>query len=77
MRLNGLNFTRENPDILPYYEESTALHEFGHQLGLPHNAEPNCLMNEHADEARALREKTSDVITDFCAFELRQIRNHE
>lgn len=69
------SFTRENSSLLPKYEASTALHEFGHQLGLPHNTEPNCLMNEQADEAQVVVENSADVLTDFCDFEKQMIRN--
>lgn len=62
-------FTAENPKILADYEESTALHEFGHQLGLPHNNVPFCLMNERADEILAITERPGDAIVDFCKFE--------
>ncbi len=62
-------FTQSNPKTLANYEVSTALHEFGHQLGLPHNEEPGCLMNKHAEEAHVARQSPKDVIMDFCEFE--------
>lgn len=69
------NFTRSNPDTLPNYEISTALHEFGHQIGLPHDTEPGCLMNETVEESRQAKERPADVVTDFCAYEESLISN--
>jgi len=48
---------------------STLLHEFGHQLGLPHNSESRCLMNEQLEVGGASRYQPDD----FCAFEQKQI----
>jgi len=59
--------TRDNPDTLSNYELSTALHEFGHQLGLPHNEQPGCLMNEQVELKRD--ERPADVVVDFCDYE--------
>lgn len=67
------NFTEANPDSLPSYEASTALHEFGHQIGLPHNNIRGCLMNEHAGTGVTF-EDPSDVLTDFCNYEKKLIR---
>jgi hypothetical protein len=49
------------------FEFSTLLHEFGHQLGLGHNEQGGCLMNEEAEVGGRVR--SSQVITDFCEFE--------
>lgn len=65
------DFTEDSPNTLINYEVSTALHEFGHQLGLPHNQEPGCLMNERAEIAHGALENPEDVITDFCEYEKR------
>ena len=65
-------FSREDPGILANYEVSTALHEFGHQLGLDHNDRPGCLMNEEVEIGR-FWERPEDVILDFCEFELQQL----
>ncbi len=63
------NLTIGNPKTFDNYWSSTALHEFGHQLGLPHNEIKGCLMNEHAESGQVLRENPEDVIIDFCAYE--------
>lgn len=67
-------FTRNSPATLSNYEASTALHEFGHQIGLSHNRERGCLMNEHAEEAHVAAQNPEDVIIDFCEFEKDQIK---
>lgn len=67
------NFTARSPDLLASYEASTALHEFGHQLGLAHNEEPDCLMNEHIDLGERRLQKPEEVIMDFCEFEKVQL----
>ncbi len=56
------------------YMESTILHEFGHQIGLPHNQDEDCIMNEkvaHADDSGFF----SGIYTptDYCALEVTQI----
>jgi hypothetical protein len=68
------DFSRINPDVLSSYEASTALHEFGHQLGLGHNTLPKCLMNEKAETGQAAWESPEDVVTDFCQSEKAQIQ---
>ncbi|MDP2933774.1 MAG: hypothetical protein Q8N81_06645 [bacterium] len=73
-----VDFTKSNPDTLSAYEASTILHEFGHQLGLPHNEAPDCLMNSSAEQSHVAREVESDVVTDFCLQEtelIKQLRN--
>ena len=52
---------------------SLLLHEFGHQLGLGHNATSGCLMNaqtEFSDGGKLL-----EKINDFCPDEKNQIKN--
>jgi hypothetical protein len=66
--------TANNPGLLPGYFESTALHEFGHQLGLKHNDEPGCLMNPFVERSSIERQTSLDVITDFCDYEKQQIK---
>jgi len=69
------NFTANVPYTFSSYQLSTALHEFGHQLGLEHNDVPNCLMNAKAENAGTPRLSAADVVTDFCPLEVDQIRH--
>ena len=69
-------FSKDDSGIRANYEVSTALHEFGHQLGLDHNDRPGCLMNEDVEIGR-FWERPEDVIVDFCEFEKMQIANRE
>ena len=68
------NFTSNSPKTLDNYVESTALHEFGHQIGLGHNQQPGCLMNEQLEQAYRFSERPVDVITDFCEYEKQLIQ---
>jgi predicted Zn-dependent protease len=68
------DFTKTSPDTFVNYFESTALHEFGHQLGLEHNDEPGCLMSARAEHGYYVQESASDVIVDFCPYEKEQIK---
>ncbi len=61
--------TSRNYGLFDRYVASTALHEFGHQIGLPHNENPGCLMNTGVDEGDVVREGAEDVIVDFCDYE--------
>lgn len=63
------SFTKESPSTLPEYIESTALHEFGHQLGLAHNNYSDCLMLDSVDGNNVVRETPDEVLTDFCNYE--------
>lgn len=67
------SFTQASPGTLNNYIESTALHEFGHQLGLDHNEESGCLMNAHAEKNHVALENPKSILTDFCDFEKLQI----
>jgi len=69
-------FTASEPQVLPQYEESTALHEFGHLLGLSHNDEPGCLMNERAEQSHTAQARPEAVITDFCTYEKSVIESY-
>jgi hypothetical protein len=69
--LRGL--TARNSELFDRYVVSTALHEFGHQLGLGHNENPGCLMNSGVDEGNVVREDVSDVVIDFCDYEKQSI----
>jgi hypothetical protein len=66
-------FAADSPATVPAYEASTLLHEFGHQIGLDHNDEPDCLMNARAEQGGQPRYAAQDVVTDFCPFEKQQI----
>lgn len=67
-------FTENVPRSADSYKISTILHEFGHQLGLPHNDEPGCLMNEKVEMDRTPKPNPADVIVDFCPLERNAIR---
>ena len=70
-----LDFTQDSPDnTLVNYEVSTILHEFGHQIGLPHNSEPNCLMNEQVEIHSGVFESLNSIIMDFCDLEKQSIQ---
>ncbi len=68
------NLTQFNRDVFPTYMGSTALHEFGHQLGLKHNDIHGCLMNPAAEKKEVAWQSAADVITDFCDYEKGLIR---
>jgi hypothetical protein len=68
------SFTSSTPATYTTYAVSTLLHEFGHQIGLPHNNEPACLMNEHAESDGIPKNHPSLTVTNFCAFEEEQIK---
>ncbi len=62
------------PDALPQYQESTMLHEFGHQLGLDHNSQTGCVMNPAIENASVPAGFTDNYTpTAFCQYELNQI----
>ena len=59
----------------PQYVESTLLHEFGHQIGLPHNERPECIMNSSVESPLgALSFSLPTTPTRFCPFELNQLQ---
>jgi hypothetical protein len=68
------DLTDENSNLLSSYEESTSLHEFGHQLGLQHNIQTGCLMNEFVELGDVKHQRPPDVITDFCDLEKNLIK---
>lgn len=63
------DFTKDSPETFAPYLLGTILHEFGHQIVLPHNREPGCLMNEHAEIDHVAKTNPEEVVTDFCEFE--------
>ncbi len=68
------DFTKHNPELYNSYLYSTLLHEFGHQLGLGHNSEFDCLMNEEAEERNVFFENPDEVIVDFCPYEQEELQ---
>ncbi|MCL5666938.1 MAG: hypothetical protein M1383_04175 [Patescibacteria group bacterium] len=69
-------FTRDNPATFNNYLLSTILHEFGHQLGLPHNELDGCLMNENAEASHNARPSPETVLVNFCPEELAEIKEN-
>jgi len=69
------NFSSNRLLITKAYEVSTLLHEFGHQLGLSHNQEKDCLMTEHAEQDHTAKDDTTEIVSDFCEMEKQQIVN--
>jgi hypothetical protein len=68
------SLTAGYPEALPQYQESTMLHEFGHQLGLEHNQQTGCIMNTGIEDATAPASISySYTPTSFCKFEENQI----
>ncbi len=67
------SFSSQNPNAFSDNVESTALHEFGHQLGLQHNTQPGCLMQAQADDFDLFYGNNEGVISDFCDFERNEI----
>lgn len=66
--------TADFPQAMAQYVESTLLHEFGHQIGLDHNSEPDCIMNERVEKPEKLNFFSSEYTnTKFCNFELGQL----
>lgn len=68
--------TNNNPAASSAYLLSTALHEFGHQLGLQHTMQKKCIMNEYV-EVYTDQNKDLSTPTDFCDSEKQQIQDIE
>ncbi len=68
-----LGFTEINPQLYEMFILSTILHEFGHQLGLGHNMDPKCLMNEEADQRSLVFQNPNEVVVEFCAEEEQEL----
>lgn len=66
--------TQDYSQSLEQYAQSTMLHELGHQLGLDHNTEDDCVMNAEV-ESPQLGGVFSGSFTplEFCDFELKQL----
>ncbi len=68
------DFTENNLSAFNSYANSTLLHEFGHQIGLVHNSNTNCIMSEHAGiNGKALEFYGQLSPQDFCGFEQTEI----
>lgn len=67
--------TQRLPIAFAQYVESTMLHEFGHQLGMGHNAESDCIMNQKVESP----DENNGIFvgkftqSDFCEFEKKQL----
>jgi predicted Zn-dependent protease len=58
------------------YLLTTLLHEFGHQLGLPHTENTSCIMLPHARQFRVREDWYADSVPEgFCEEELSAISN--
>jgi hypothetical protein len=67
--------TNLSPQSLPELQQSTLVHEFGHQLGLDHNTEGGCVMNAAVESPEVISVFVPPTIpTDFCTFELDQLQ---
>lgn len=68
--------TSQYPEAFKQYLETTVLHEFGHQIGLPHNQQNGCIMNIKVDRPKA-QGFFSGIYTpnDFCDFEKESLKN--
>lgn len=68
-------FLQGNSLKLADYLFSSLLHEFGHQIGLQHNTDPNCIMNQNAGiDGKPLEFYGASSPTDFCKTEKEQIK---
>lgn len=62
----------ENDDVASN-TSAVLLHEFGHQLGLGHNDNFGCLMNESTEFVEG--DGSSNIIVDFCDLERNEIKD--
>ncbi len=68
--------TADYPYSLDGYIESTLLHELGHQLGLDHNQQEDCVMNEKVDQPDGQGTFSGRYTpTDFCDLEINQLNS--
>ncbi len=68
------SFLGDNGQYLDNYLLSSLLHEFGHQIGLVHNSDINCIMDLHAGiEGKPLESYGDSTPQDFCQQEKDQI----
>jgi len=67
--------TQNSPEALPAFQLSTLMHEFGHQVGLDHNDQENCIMNPEVELPVQTGIFANEVTsTDYCSFELDQLQ---
>jgi hypothetical protein len=68
------DLTQAYPNAMVQYQESTLLHELGHQLGLQHNNEDGCIMNTSVESPHSISQFYNDFTpTKFCQYELDQL----
>jgi len=66
--------TQKYPASLNEYLLSTLLHELGHQLGLEHNDQTDCIMNPQVENPTVQEYFNGRyTATEFCDFELKQL----
>lgn len=58
--------TIDNPDTLPVYLTTTILHEFGHQLGLDHLDDENCIMAAKVESPGDTVGAIENIPQQFC-----------
>ncbi len=67
-------FTQGFDEELSKYVYSSLLHEFGHQIGLVHNDDTDCIMSVHAGvDGKPLKYFGRYAVQDFCQTEKDQI----
>lgn len=70
-----VDLTSSHPQAKNQYITSTLLHEFGHQIGLPHNTNNSCIMNESVDgPADKAFFSGFFTVTKFCSEELETLK---
>ncbi len=69
------DLTATNSQALAEYQESSLLHEFGHQMGLGHNQQENCIMNEVVESPVSSKYYFGSFTpTEFCPTELDELQ---
>lgn len=69
--IDGLS---ESEDIRERIEESTIKHEFGHQLGLGHMEEENCIMSELVEVYDNRKYQFYNIPLEYCEESLDELR---
>ncbi|MBU0598109.1 matrixin family metalloprotease [Patescibacteria group bacterium] len=69
--------TKNNRATHDIYIVSTILHEFGHQLGLDHVEDRDCLMTERVESPGNALGALSLIPDSFCPIEVRMIQNNK